>query len=125
MNINQIGGARLVGATKQLPANLDTQKETPKSQLSIGIFVFGACFGGANVVDFVRQSVRACAPASAQIPSTIRFLKTVEIQMPSEKQYAKPKSKAASRPSTKMTAAQTATLLLKTYLADISESLFP
>ena len=32
---NQIGGAGLAGASKELPANLDTQKETQKFQISI------------------------------------------------------------------------------------------
>ena len=46
--INQIGGARLGGATKELPANLDTQKETPKSQISIWIELFWNAFLGCK-----------------------------------------------------------------------------
>ena len=75
---NQIGGplGRLGGATKELPANLDIQKGTPKSQFLSGIPFFGAPFGHPNFASSVRASVRASAPASVQIPSGISFLKT-------------------------------------------------
>ena len=46
--VNQIGGAlgRLGGATKELPANLDTQTDTQKPRILFEILVFlGGVFG--------------------------------------------------------------------------------
>ena len=72
----QIGGAlgRLGGATKELPANLDIQKDTPKSNIPFEILVFWKVFLGckcprscASVRPCVRPSVRA-----AVRPDTIR-----------------------------------------------------
>ena len=52
-------GARLGGATKELLPNLDTYKNNEKSTIPLRFLFFGGCFGEANLLIFVRPSVRA------------------------------------------------------------------
>ena len=54
--------------SKELPVNLDTQKEAPKTHLPNGISHFGACFVDANVVDFVRLHSRRLATGYGLAP---------------------------------------------------------
>ena len=68
--INQIGGARLGGATKELPANLDAPKGTPNQRIPFANSLFrGSCLGTRSV-DFCA-SVRPSVPAGFR-PDTIR-----------------------------------------------------
>ena len=55
--INQIGGPP-GGATKELLPNLDTYKNNEKSSIPLRFLFLGGCFGEANLLIFVRPSVR-------------------------------------------------------------------
>ena len=68
-------GARLGGATKELLPNLDTYKNNEKSSIPLRFLFLGGCFGEANLLIFVRPSVRPCRrpPVKIQIVIGVFF----------------------------------------------------
>ena len=66
-------GARLGGATKELLPNLDTYKNNEKIHHTVEILVFWWMFWEANLLIFVRPSVRACARPSVKIQVVIEI----------------------------------------------------
>ena len=96
-------GARLGGATKELLPNLDTYKNNEKSSIPLRFLFLGGCFGEANLLIFVRPSVRPCRRPPVKIQVVIGvFLGTKNQDTSPDTFCAEPPQNARSSPLAKI-----------------------